>query len=1564
MTMKVYYVWFFLFGFMLLQHQAYAMPLVETKVQLTKQLCHLGFIRGIVPLSDGRVASWSNDQKVCVWNRQDGRLVQMFQVEDTEKEITKITLLGNDRLLVTAEDCIQILDLQKGVFTRLKLGANTTPTAMVLSNGKILSWSDDSFSEDGEIRVWRPDGRLQTVYQKHQQAVQGVTERSNGTVLSWSEDSIHIWKQNGRTQSVFQEHKKPVQGAIELSNGDILSWSKDTVCRWSQDGKGSTFYKEHQNDIAGAFELSNGNIVSWSPSQIRIWNLEGVTKSILQQDKQYFQEVIEVPDNRLLSVGGIGGELTIWEIDQDNDKIGDLTEKYVYKTNPTKSDSDEDGCSDYDEITRLKTDPLVFNDWQSQSVNTEAESKESSQQEQVGGVIGGPSGGVLGGAIVNGCVGGVLGGVVPTKDYISYASSTMFTPSLWKNYTKIHPQKNKFPILTVRDKFYFWPEDSKIFDLQTAIEIQVEGGVSGFLQEDNEVFFWGEILSIWDIAVQRELTNTKPLFPQRYHAHPLSSNRLLRCPVVNMVRILKGSKVSHSCMVISQVTGKIRKRLKADYPAAKRLKDLPNDRILFDWGYEEDDKVLNLWDIQSNSVFHLRGHKERINGTTVVSEDRLLSFSNDGTIRLWNLQNGTTIRTFREQAQDYPWLYEDELENTNLSFARDLIHKAKWLDSAGVLVVFKDGRRFFYDLDPRGVGAEHQLKPDQSIDEFWERPPFVGAKMIAAERFLGWTNDNKIRVWDIATGRLLSKFDGHAGERGDLESSGLLLLPNDKILSTAWHRMHIWDSNTGREYVTMEHQHKGPVYRTDLLSNGRLMSFSWDGALRLWDIDNGDEVAVLQNQSKFLELSEDRIVTYFDKSDEYPNLYVRSANDGTILFSLQGHNKRVLGVESLSNERILSWSKDNTLRVWDASSGKALGVLPKEDELVEVRVLSDGRILSHYASGVISIWDGFSEKSQVTINGDPGLVITAIHEGWILTSGNGALQYWSIDTGLLLATVLFTATGESAVVSPNGWFDSSPDFAGLHFVANQRHVISLSQLRDRFYQPFLLERLIGERNEPLPNVLIDNNQILLPPKVTTIIDENSATLNIEVENRKGGIGKLEIKLNGTQIVGVQGRGHDLRGDVASGTIAVNLSNEPKLKSGEENLVEVTVFNQNNTIASRTSIATFVAPGIKDDVGPNFYALVIGTSDYKGNDLDLRFASKDAKDFAKALKLGANKALFPNATIKILSNEKGHTPPTKENIISAFELLKSTRPNDVVVVFLAGHGVQGTKAEEGYLYVTQDGSSFADIKDPKKQKQVTISSKELHQYLKGIPANKQVMILDTCASGAVANDLVTKRDLSADQIRAIDKLQRSSGLHVLMGSAGNAVSYEASQFGQGLLTYSLLEGMKLGSGLTPGSMIEVQKLFSYAQSRVVGLAKEIGGVQQPRSASPRGSSFMIGQLDKDTQERIPLQSAKPRFVRGQFRAKNRPRDVLGVNEKIKSALVAMMDDGQVVFSDVASAPNSCVLYGIYEQTQDGFSVGVRLRYGTEQLFKREVDNVAIDYEWKNLLTEVVAHCPVQ
>jgi len=73
---------------------------------------------------------------------------------------------------------------------------------------------------------------------------------------------------------------------------------------------------------------------------------------------------------------------------------------------------------------------------------------------------------------------------------------------------------------------------------------------------------------------------------------------------------------------------------------------------------------------------------------------------------------------------------------------------------------------------------------------------------------------------------------------------------------------------------------------------------------------------------------------------------------------------------------------------------------------------------------------------------------------------------------------------------------------------------------------------------------------------------------------------------------------------------------------------------------------------------------------------------------------------------------------------------------------------------------------------------------------------------------------------------------------------------------------------------------------------------------------------------------------------------------------------LMDDGKLVFSDVASAPNSCVLYGRYEQGENGLSVDVRLKYGEEERFQKRIEKASMDKVWKDLATEIVAHCPVQ
>ena len=85
---------------------------------------------------------------------------------------------------------------------------------------------------------------------------------------------------------------------------------------------------------------------------------------------------------------------------------------------------------------------------------------------------------------------------------------------------------------------------------------------------------------------------------------------------------------------------------------------------------------------------------------------------------------------------------------------------------------------------------------------------------------------------------------------------------------------------------------------------------------------------------------------------------------------LRGHTNNVLGISRLKSGNVLTWAKDDTLRVWDAN-GK--GWPPRgnghgDDILGEIQLL-DGRVLSWSIDGVFQIWDSKTGSSEVIFEG-------------------------------------------------------------------------------------------------------------------------------------------------------------------------------------------------------------------------------------------------------------------------------------------------------------------------------------------------------------------------------------------------------------------------------------------------------------------------------------------------------------------------------------------------------------------------------------------------------------------
>jgi len=416
------------------------------------------------------------------------------------------------------------------------------------------------------------------------------------------------------------------------------------------------------------------------------------------------------------------------------------------------------------------------------------------------------------------------------------------------------------------------------------------------------------------------------------------------------------------------------------------------------------------------------------------------------------------------------------------------------------------------------------------------------------------------------------------------------------------------------------------------------------------------------------------------------------------------------------------------------------------------------------------------------------------------------------------------------------------------------------------------------------------------------------------------------------------------------------------------VVTVVSYNQGESyeegfLSSRGTVFVCRPSGARALVPPHLYAIVAGASDFAAPHLRLRFAAKDAEDFAGALALGATRlfgAERSHITLLTTSGKQGSRMPTKANLRKAFQDAKKAHPGDILVVYLAGHGVALGGKHSAYCYLTRDARSGdpSVLADPALRGQYTVTSEELTEWIKQIPALHQVMILDTCAAAAATAQLVDRREVPGDQVRALERLKDRTGFHILMGCAANAVSYETSQYGQGLLTYALLQGMQ-GAKLGVGGSVDVAPLFQFVRDQVPLLARGIGGIQEPRIAAPKGDDFPIGQLKPEDRKAIVLSHPKPLILRPLL-LDSQVGDRLNLTSLLGTRLLeesyAAGRGGEMVYVDAGDMPGAIQPRGIY--TVEGRVVHVKMvlwRDGAK-IGTLEIDGVTDDLP--SLLTALV------
>lgn len=892
------------------------------------------------------------------------------------------------------------------------------------------------------------------------------------------------------------------------------------------------------------------------------------------------------------------------------------------------------------------------------------------------------------------------------------------------------------------------------------------------------------------------------------------------------------------------------------------------------------DKTVKIWTADTGDELRtLRGHDNWVNAVVFSPDGKTLaSASRDNTIKIWNVENGQLLKTL---AKHHDWVL-------SVAFSPD----GKTIASAS--------RDKTVKLWNAASGAEMKTLTGHA-DEVWSVVFAPDGKTIASA-----SHDKTIKIWDAASGREIKTLAASAGQINVVAFS-----PDGKLLASGDDKtVRLWDAATGREIKTLN-GHAEAINSLAFSPDGKtLVTSAYDRDVKLWSVARGEQIKnFAEKYGMTLSLAFSPDGKKFAAANFDHTARVRDAATGDEILALLGHSTSVLSTAvSTDGRRLAVGGYFGEVRLWNIETGQSPVFMKAGNNwLIQTLKFSfDGKTLASNGNSpsFTKLWDAatgaeikFTSFPAWALGDEKNQTINANGKRIAVERDGALIKFLDAETGAELARMIALDKTDWVVFTKDGRFDASENAQKLLHYSYGTEIINLEQLKEMYYEPNLLQKILGFNREPLRPIVALADAKLYPQVVAQTIQPNTTKLTIKLKNRGGGIGRVQIFVGnelGEKLAVEDARDERLKQnpDAPEATLIVDLKGSNYL-AGRENKITVVTSNYlkeigKGNIQSRGTKIVWLANGKENDFQlPTLYAVVGGVSDYTGDALDLRFAAKDAEDFSNALSLGARKLFCassnPNCLDKVVvktlstAREKAEEQPTKENFKNAFlEVAQKAKPEDIIVIYLSGHGVSFGAGTDTYFYLTKDAASASREDLTKNYKTTAISSEELTDWLttkewiagqKGIKPLKQVLILDTCASGNAAGQLALtqKRDLSGDQIRAVEFLKDKTGTFVLMASTADAPSYEASQFGQGLLTYSLLQAMK-GAALDKSEFVDVQQLFSYAQREVPRLAQNIGGVQRPIVSAPLGKTFVIGQMTASEREKIPLAAVKPLLLR--------------------------------------------------------------------------------------------------
>ena len=224
------------------------------------------------------------------------------------------------------------------------------------------------------------------------------------------------------------------------------------------------------------------------------------------------------------------------------------------------------------------------------------------------------------------------------------------------------------------------------------------------------------------------------------------------------------------------------------------------------------------------------------------------------------------------------------------------------------------------------------------------------------------------------------------------------------------------------------------------------------------------------------------------------------------------------------------------------------------------------------------------------------------------------------------------------------------------------------------------------------------------------------------------------------------------------------------------------------------------------------AVVIGVSDYEdlppreqedlplGSLTDLSFAEADAAEIERLLRSGR---LGTGWEIEILTGRRANLAEA-ERVLDVFE--QEARPDDLVVFFFSGHGVEDAITDDRTFFFLQD-SHLEDLQN------TGLSFAHVRDWALNLQSRHVLLLIDACRSGTIGS---SKGEWDSVDYDVLDdrRSAQSGGKIALTSSMGEQLSYEWSSRGLGYFTATLSDALEgRVANFANDKLIEVDELYA-------------------------------------------------------------------------------------------------------------------------------------------------------